>query len=130
MDNETAKTVNIVDTVEALEARMAEMRKAQAVFATYTQEQVDKIFKAAATAADKARIPLAKMAAEETGMGLVEDKVIKNHYAAEYIYNFPQHKDMRRHRGGPGLRHQEDRRADRPYRGCHPYNKPDINSDL
>ena len=87
MDNETAKTVNIVDTVEALEARMAEMRKAQAVFATYTQEQVDKIFKAAATAADKARIPLAKMAAEETGMGLVEDKVIKNHYAAEYIYN-------------------------------------------
>ena len=110
MDNETAKTVNIVDTVEALEARMAEMRKAQAVFATYTQEQVDKIFKAAATAADKARIPLAKMAAEETGMGLVEDK--------------------RRHRGGPGLRHQEDRRADRPYRGCHSYNKSDINSNL
>lgn len=56
-------------------------------FATYTQEQVDKIFKAAATAADKARIPLAKMAVEETGMGVVEDKVIKNHYAAEYIYN-------------------------------------------
>ena len=81
------QATGIIDSVEALEARMAEMRKAQAVFATYSQEQVDKIFKAAATAADKARIPLAKMAAEETGMGLVEDKVIKNHYAAEYIYN-------------------------------------------
>lgn len=56
-------------------------------FCTYTQEQVDKIFLAAATAADKQRIPLAKMAVEETGMGVVEDKVIKNHYAAEYIYN-------------------------------------------
>ena len=84
---ETEKNFEIVDSVEALEARMAQMRKAQEVFATYTQEQVDKIFKAAATAADKARIPLAKMAVEETGMGLVEDKVIKNHYAAEYIYN-------------------------------------------
>ena len=66
---------------------MAAMKEAQKLFATYTQEQVDKIFKAAATAADKARIPLAKMAVEETGMGVVEDKVIKNHYAAEYIYN-------------------------------------------
>ena len=65
------QATGIIDSVEALEARMAEMRKAQAVFATYSQEQVDKIFKAAATAADKARIPLAKMAAEETGMGLV-----------------------------------------------------------
>ena len=63
------------------------MRKAQQEFATYTQEQVDKIFFAAAMAANKARIPLAKMAVEETGMGVVEDKVIKNHYAAEYIYN-------------------------------------------
>ena len=84
---EKVQATGIIDSVEALEARMAEMRKAQAIFATYSQEQVDKIFKAAATAADKARIPLAKMAAEETGMGLVEDKVIKNHYAAEYIYN-------------------------------------------
>ena len=67
------------------------MRKAQAVFATYSQEQVDRIFKAAATAADKARIPLAKMAVAETGMGLVEDKVIKNHYAAEYIYHAYEH---------------------------------------
>ncbi len=77
----------VIDTAEALEAKMAAMKKAQKLFATYTQEQVDKIFKAAATAADKARIPLAKMAVAETGMGIVEDKVIKNHYAAEYIYN-------------------------------------------
>lgn len=77
----------VIDTAEALEAKMAAMKEAQKLFATYTQEQVDKIFKAAVTAADKARIPLAKMAVEETGMGVVEDKVIKNHYAAEYIYN-------------------------------------------
>ena len=81
----------IIDSVEALEAKMAAMRKAQEVFATYTQEQVDKIFKAAATAADKARIPLAKLAVEETGMGIVEDKVIKNHFAAEYIYHAYEH---------------------------------------
>ena len=66
---------------------MKRVREAQAVFATYSQEQVDKIFRAAAIAANKQRIPLAKMAVEETGMGVVEDKVIKNHYAAEYIYN-------------------------------------------
>ncbi len=77
----------IIDTVEALTAKMAAMREAQKVFATYTQEQVDEIFKAAAMAANKQRIPLAKMAVAETGMGVVEDKVIKNHYAAEYIYN-------------------------------------------
>ena len=77
----------IIDTPEALTAKMAAMKEAQKIFATYTQEQVDKIFKAAATAADKMRIPLAKMAVEETGMGIMEDKVIKNHYAAEYIYN-------------------------------------------
>ena len=77
----------LVDTPEALEEKIASLKKAQQIFATYTQEQVDKIFKAAATAADKMRIPLAKMAVEETGMGIVEDKVIKNHYASEYIYN-------------------------------------------
>ena len=77
----------IIDTPEALEAKIAAMKEAQKLFATYTQEQVDRIFKVAAIAADKARIPLAKMAVEETGMGIVEDKVIKNHYAAEYIYN-------------------------------------------
>lgn len=77
----------IVDSVETLKVRMEELRQAQREFATFTQEQVDKIFHAAATAANKNRIPLAKMAVEETGMGIVEDKVIKNHYAAEYIYN-------------------------------------------
>ena len=77
----------IIDTPEALTAKIAAMKEAQKIFATFTQEQVDKIFKAAATAADKARIPLAKDAVEETGMGIVEDKVIKNHYAAEYVYN-------------------------------------------
>ena len=77
----------IIDSVEGLNAKMAAMREAQKVFATYTQEQVDKIFFAAASAANKMRIPLAKMAVEETGMGIVEDKVIKNNYAAEYIYN-------------------------------------------
>jgi len=77
----------ICDSVEKLEAEIARVRKAQEIFATYTQEQVDKIFFACAIAANKARIPLAKLAVEETGMGVVEDKVIKNHYAAEYIYN-------------------------------------------
>ncbi len=78
---------DIVDGVEALLKRIEEVRAAQKEFATYSQEQVDKIFLAAASAANKMRIPLAKMAVEETGMGVVEDKVIKNHYAAEYIYN-------------------------------------------
>ena len=76
-----------VTNPEELKEAIARCRKAQAEYATFTQEQVDKIFLAAATAANKARIPLAKMAVEETGMGVVEDKVIKNHYAAEYIYN-------------------------------------------
>ncbi len=77
----------IVDCVEALEARLAEVRAAGEKYSHFTQEQVDKIFLAAATAANKARISLAKMAVAETGMGVVEDKVIKNHYASEYIYN-------------------------------------------
>lgn len=77
----------IIDSVEKLEAELAKVRAAQKKFSTYTQEQVDKIFLAAAKAANMQRIPLAKMAVEETGMGIVEDKVIKNHYAAEYIYN-------------------------------------------
>ncbi len=81
------KIYEIVDSVAKLEEAIARVRSAQQVFATYTQEQVDKIFLAAASAANKARIPLAKMAVEETGMGVVEDKVIKNNYAAEYIYN-------------------------------------------
>ncbi len=77
----------IVDTVESLEAKIKEVKEAQKIFATYTQEQVDNIFKAAAMAANQARISLAKQAVAETGMGVVEDKVIKNHYASEYIYN-------------------------------------------
>ena len=77
----------LVDSVEHLEQEIARVREAQRLFSTYTQEQVDAIFLAAASAADRARIRLAKMAVEETGMGVVEDKVIKNHYAAEYIYN-------------------------------------------
>ncbi|MDE7394817.1 MAG: bifunctional acetaldehyde-CoA/alcohol dehydrogenase [Clostridiales bacterium] len=77
----------IVDSVDSLLVRIAEVKEAQKKFATFTQEQVDKIFLAAASAANKMRVPLAKMAVEETGMGVVEDKVIKNHYAAEYIYN-------------------------------------------
>ncbi len=81
------KNYTIVDSVETLEAAIAKVRAAQKEFAAYSQEQVDKIFLAAAIAADKMRIPLAKAAVEETGMGIVEDKVIKNHYAAEYIYN-------------------------------------------
>ena len=87
--NEQTQPVNtgLVDSVDALISKMNEIREAQKIFATYTQEQVDKIFLAAATAANKERIPLAKMAVAETGMGIVEDKVIKNHYAAEYIYN-------------------------------------------
>ena len=80
-----------VTTSEELTAAMARVRAAQEKFASYTQEQVDKIFLAAATAANRARIPLAKMAVEETGMGVVEDKVIKNHYASEYIYNAYKH---------------------------------------
>lgn len=77
----------LVDSIESLEKALENIRKAQKEFATFSEEKVDKIFFAAATAANKMRIPLAKMAVEETGMGVVEDKVIKNHYAAEYIYN-------------------------------------------
>ena len=80
-------TYEVCDSVEKLEEQIKRVREAQKIFSTYTQEQVDKIFLACAIAANKARIPLAKLAVEETGMGVVEDKVIKNNYAAEYIYN-------------------------------------------
>ena len=76
-----------VDSVEMLEDALSRVRKAQKEYSAYTQEQVDAIFLAAATAADQARLPLAKLAVQETGMGVMEDKVIKNHFAAEYIYN-------------------------------------------
>ena len=81
------KEYQIVDSVEKLEAALARVRAAQKKFAAYTQEEVDRIFLAAASAANKQRLPLAKLAVSETGMGVVEDKVIKNHYASEYIYN-------------------------------------------
>ncbi|MFZ2537672.1 MAG: bifunctional acetaldehyde-CoA/alcohol dehydrogenase [Oscillospiraceae bacterium] len=84
---ENNKIYPIVDGVPMLEQAIERVKEAQRIFATYTQEQVDKIFLAAASAANKQRIPLAKMAVAETGMGIVEDKVIKNNYAAEYIYN-------------------------------------------
>jgi len=74
-------------TFQPLKDLIQKVKTAQAIYATYSQEQVDKIFRAAALAANNARIRLAKMAVEETGMGIVEDKVIKNHFASEYIYN-------------------------------------------
>ena len=80
-------TYKSVDSVETLQEALDNVRKAQEIFATFTQEKVDEIFRCAALAANNARIPLAKLAVEETGMGVMEDKVIKNHYAAEYIYN-------------------------------------------
>ena len=79
--------MKFVDNVDKLDMLINKVKKAQEKFATYTQEQVDKIFLAASIAANGARIPLAKSAVLETGMGVIEDKVIKNHYAAEYIYN-------------------------------------------
>lgn len=87
VNNAEDSKITVIDTVDALLSKMEKMREAQRIFATYSQEQVDKIFFAASVAANKQRIPLAKMAVAETGMGIVEDKVIKNHYAAEYIYN-------------------------------------------
>ena len=81
------KTYDIVEDTESLQKAIKRAREAQKEFSKFTQEKVDEIFFKAAVAANKARIPLAKLAVEETGMGIVEDKVIKNHYASEYIYN-------------------------------------------
>ncbi|EIC8062844.1 aldehyde dehydrogenase, partial [Salmonella enterica] len=75
-----------ISSIEELNALVARVKKAQREYACFTQEQVDKIFRAAALAAADARIPLAKMAVAESGMGIIEDKVIKNHFASEYIY--------------------------------------------
>ncbi|MDD4112025.1 MAG: bifunctional acetaldehyde-CoA/alcohol dehydrogenase [Herbinix sp.] len=85
--NTIEKATTVIDSVDALLSKMNEMKEAQRLFASYSQEEVDKIFFAASVAANKHRISLAKMAVEETGMGIVEDKVIKNHYASEYVYN-------------------------------------------
>ena len=82
-----------VTTVEQFEQLIKRVKKAQEIYSTFSQEKVDEIFKAAATAANKARIPLARMAVEETGMGVLEDKIIKNHFASEYIYN--KHKNAK-----------------------------------
>ncbi len=90
---EKQAATGLVDTVEALNELLDRVQKAQKEFSKFSQEQVDAIFKAAATAADKARIPLARMAVEETGMGVLEDKIIKNHFASEYIYN--KHKNAK-----------------------------------
>lgn len=82
-----AEKYEVVDSIESLQNTITRVRKAQEEFSKFSQEKIDQIFKAAAIAANQARIPLAQMAVEETGMGVVEDKIIKNHYAAEYIYN-------------------------------------------
>ncbi|WP_143318411.1 bifunctional acetaldehyde-CoA/alcohol dehydrogenase [Clostridium sp. HBUAS56017] len=82
-----------VTNAQELTERIKELRKAQRIFASFSQKQVDEIFRQAAMAANNQRIGLAKLAVEESGMGIVEDKVIKNHFAAEYIYN--QYKDMK-----------------------------------
>ena len=88
LPEETTCPANVeVKTEEDLHFAIDKAAKAQKIYVTFNQEQVDKIFKAAATAADKMRIPLARMAVEETGMGVMEDKIIKNHFASEYIYN-------------------------------------------
>ena len=87
------KKTSVVDSSENLELLIERVKKAQKIYSKFSQEQVDAIFKAAATAADKARIPLARMAVEETGMGVLEDKIIKNHFASEYIYN--KHKNAK-----------------------------------
>lgn len=87
------KKDNLVETAQDLEDLIARVKKAQKIFSTFSQQKVDKIFKEASLAANRARIPLAKMAVEETGMGIVEDKVIKNHFASEYIYN--KHKNAK-----------------------------------
>ena len=95
MPSETQNTYEykVVDSIDSLNELIERVKKAQKEFSTYSQEQVDKIFKAASTAANKARIPLAKMAVQDTGMGIVEDKIIKNHFASEYIYN--KHKNAK-----------------------------------
>ena len=110
--------------VELLQEKIAAMREAQKVFATFTAEQVDKIFFEAAMAANKQRIPLAKMACEETGMGVVEDKVIKNHYAAEYMYN--SYKKVKT----VGVIEEEDRGTGRPCGSGHSDHEPDFYCNL
>ena len=89
----SAKSTGLVDNVDALNDLLERVKKAQLEYSNFSQEDVDRIFKAAATAANKMRIPLARMAVEDTGMGVLEDKIIKNHFASEYIYN--KHKNAK-----------------------------------
>lgn len=127
----SVKTYELVDNIDALTTKLAQIREAQQIFATYTQEQVDKIFFAAAMAANKARIPLAKMAVEETGMGIVEDKVIKNHYASEYIYNaYKDTKTCGRTRRRRGVRNQKGCGADWCNRSGYPDDEPDLDRNI
>ena len=93
LEKKVEKKSALVDNIDALNEMLERVKKAQTEYEQFTQEQVDRIFKAAATAADKARIPLARMAVEDTGMGVLEDKIIKNHFASEYIYN--KHKNAK-----------------------------------
>ena len=93
LEKKSEKKGALVDNIDALNEMLERVKKAQTEYEQFTQEQVDRIFKAAATAADKARIPLARMAVEDTGMGVLEDKIIKNHFASEYIYN--KHKNAK-----------------------------------
>ncbi len=93
LEKKSEKKSALVDNIDALNEMLERVKKAQTEYEQFTQEQVDRIFKAAATAADKARIPLARMAVEDTGMGVLEDKIIKNHFASEYIYN--KHKNAK-----------------------------------
>ena len=93
LEKKVVKSNGLVDSVDALNNLLDRVKKAQEEYAKFSQEDVDRIFKAAATAADKMRIPLARMAVEDTGMGVLEDKIIKNHFASEYIYN--KHKNAK-----------------------------------
>ena len=92
-EKKSSKSTGLVDNVDALNRLLDRVKKAQEEYSKFSQEDVDRIFKVAATAADKMRIPLARMAVEDTGMGVLEDKIIKNHFAAEYIYN--KHKNAK-----------------------------------
>ena len=92
-EKKSLKSTGLVDNVEALNDLLDRVKKAQQEYSNFSQEDVDRIFKAAATAADKMRIPLARMAVEDTGMGVLEDKIIKNHFASEYIFN--KHKNAK-----------------------------------
>ena len=122
---------SVVDSKESFEALLTRVRQAQQEFARYSQERVDAIFKAAAMAANQARIPLAKEAVAETGMGVVEDKVIKNHYASEYIYN--TYKDVKTcgvMEEDQAFGVQKHRRACGRDRGGDPHHQPHLHRHL